>query len=160
MADFSELPLRYRLEMAVYRWRRLDPVPWTRPAVPLRRAKVALLTTGGLYRPQIDEPFRRVRGGDYSFRVVPDDVELESLVVGQTSEAFDRRPAEADRNAVLPIERLRTLVERGEVGSSAPRHLSFNGSITAPGRLVGESAPQAADLLTRDGVQAALLVPV
>jgi hypothetical protein len=79
VADFSELPLRYRLEMAVYRWRRLDPVPWTAPAVPPQRAKVALVTTGGLYRPQVDEPFRRIRGGDYSFRVVPDDVELGAL---------------------------------------------------------------------------------
>jgi D-proline reductase (dithiol) PrdB len=160
VADFSELPLRYRLEMAVYRWRRVDPEVWTRLPVPLRDARVALVTTAGLYRPGRDEPFRRVRGGDYSFRVIPDDVDLRELVVGQTSEAFDRAPVKADRNVALPIERLRTLVERREVGSAAPRHLSFNGSITAPGRLVRDSAPEAACLLAGDGVQAALLVPV
>jgi hypothetical protein len=42
----------------------------------------------------------------------------------------------------------------------APRHLSFMGSITAPGRLVAESAPEAAQLLVDDGVDVALLVPV
>jgi hypothetical protein len=34
------------------------------------------------------------------------------------------------------------------------------GSITAPGRLVAETAPQAADLLAADGVDVALLVPL
>ena len=160
MADFSELPLRYRFEMALYRWRRVDPLVWTRLAVPLPRARLGLVTTAGLYRPGVDEPFRRVRGGDYSFRIIPDDVDLHALTVGQTSEAFDRAPVEADRNAALPIQRMHTLVERGKVGSAAPRHLSFNGSITAPGRLVRESAPKAAAVFVRDGVQAALLVPV
>ncbi|MFN2564189.1 MAG: glycine/sarcosine/betaine reductase selenoprotein B family protein [Gemmatimonadaceae bacterium] len=160
MADFSELPLRYRLEMALYRWRAVDPVVWTRLGAPLAETKVGLVTTAGLYRPRVDKPFRRVRGGDYSFRIIPDDVDLHALAVGQTSDAFDRAPVEADRNVALPIERLRTLVQRGEVGSAAPRHLSFNGSITAPGRLVRESAPEAARTLVGDGVQAVLLVPV
>ena len=160
MADFSELPLRYRLEMAVYGWQRVDPEVWARLAVPLSDARVGLVTTAGLYRRGPDEPFRRVRGGDCSFRVIPNAVDLHALAVGQTSHAFDRAPVEADRNVALPIERLRTLVERGEVGSAAPRHLSFNGSITAPGRLVRDSAPEAARLLADDGVQGALLVPV
>jgi D-proline reductase (dithiol) PrdB len=160
MAEFSELPLRYRLEMGMYRWRHVDPLVWTRLAVPLASARVGLVTTAGLYRPAIDKPFERVRGGDYSFRIIPDDVAVSTLAVGQTSAAFDREPVYADRNAGLPIERLRTLVHRGEVGASALRHLSFNGSITAPGRLVRESAPEATAVFRRDGVDAALLVPV
>lgn len=160
MAEFSELSLRNRVEMAAYRWRRVDPLTWTRLAVPLREARVGLVTTAGLYRPGIDEPFERIRGGDYSFRVIPDDVALHSLAVGQTSQAFDRGPVESDRNAALPIDRLRALVEGGEVGSAASRHLSFNGSITAPGRLVRKSAPAAAQVFLDDHVDAALLVPV
>jgi len=58
------------------------------------------------------------------------------------------------------LDAYRTLVARGAVGSSAPRHLSFNGSIPAPGRLVRESAPEAAKIFLDDGVQAALLIPV
>lgn len=160
MAEFSDLPLPYRIEMALYRWRRVEPLGWTPVRTSLREARVALVTTAGLYQPSINEPFRRVRGGDYGFRVIPDDVELQSLEVGQTSSAFDRSPMEADRNVALPITRLRTLVGLGEVGSSAPRHLSFNGSITAPGRLIHDSAPQAAKILADDAVEAALLVPV
>ena len=160
MAEFSELSLRHRLEMAVYRWRRVTPLAWTPMPCPLREARVALVTTAGLYRPGIDEPFRRVRGGDFSYRAIPDDADVSSLAIGQTSTAFDRRTMESDRNVALPIDRLRTLVERGIVGSSATRHLSFNGSIPAPGRLVRESAPRAARILIDDGVQAALLIPV
>lgn len=160
MAEFSELDLRYRLQMAMYRWRRVEPTGWTPLPVPLRRARIGLVTTAGLFRPAVDEPFTEIRGGDFTFRAIPDDVEMSSLKVGQTSAAFDRGPVEADANAALPIERLRALVQQGEVGSAAPRHLSFNGSITAPGRLVSESAPAAARLFAEDGVQGALLVPV
>lgn len=146
--------------MAIYRWRRVEPLAWTPLAVPLRKARVGLVTTAGLYRPNIDKAFTRVRGGDYSFRIILDDADLRALSVGQTSAAFDREPVESDRNVALPTQRLRTLVARGEIGSSAPRHLSFNGSIPAPGRLVRESAPQAARIFLDDGVDAALLIPV
>jgi len=160
MAEFAELSLRHRLEMAVYRWRRVKPSVWFPLAVPLRDAKVALVTTAGLFRPGVDRPFQNVRGGDYSFRIIPDDAELHTLAVGQTSDAFDRQPVESDRNSALPLDRLHQLVAIGEIGASAPRHLSFNGSITAPGRLIRDSAPDAARLLRDDGVQGALLVPV
>jgi len=40
------------------------------------------------------------------------------------------------------------------------RHLSFMGSITAPGRLMRRTAPEAARALQADGVDVALLVPV
>ena len=66
----------------------------------------------------------------------------------------------ADVNVVFPIDSLKVLVAAGEIGDVAPRHLSFMGSITAPTRLVRESAPAAADLLVADQVDIALLVPV
>jgi D-proline reductase (dithiol) PrdB len=48
----------------------------------------------------------------------------------------------------------------GAIGSLAPRALSFMGSISAPGRLVKETAPEAASLLEADGADVALLVPL
>lgn len=65
-----------------------------------------------------------------------------------------------DRNLALPLDRLRKLVVDHELGEVAPRHLSFMGSITAPGRLIRDSAPEAAQLLLDDHVDVALLVPV
>ena len=66
----------------------------------------------------------------------------------------------ADPNLGFPIDRVRELADRGRIGSVNHRHLSFMGSITAPGRLQKETAPEAANLLVRDEVDVALLVPV
>lgn len=131
-----------RLWLAQYRWRRVEPLSWARLGVPLPEARVGLVTSAGLYRSQVDKPFRRTLGGDGGFRIIPDHVDLRTLAVGQTRHALDRRPGEADRNAVLPTERLRTLAAQGEVGSAAPRHLNFNGSITAPAGWSGRARPQ------------------
>jgi hypothetical protein len=106
MADFSELLLHHRLELALYKWRRIDPIPWTPLAVPLRDARVGLVTSGGLYRLGEDEPFRHMKGGDSSYRVLPNDTDVRRLALGQTSGAFDREPILADRNMALPIDRL------------------------------------------------------
>jgi len=87
-----------------------------------------------------------------------------SLAAGRSdplrSTSFDHRGIEADRNLALPLDRLRELAAEGEIGEVAPRHLSFMGSITAPNRLVRHSAPEAAEILVRDAVDVALLVPV
>ena len=76
------------------------------------------------------------------------------------SESFDHSGIQQDPNLALPIDRVRELAERGRLGSINRRHLSFMGSITAPGRLIQQTAPAAARLLTDDAVDIALLVPV
>jgi D-proline reductase (dithiol) PrdB len=65
-----------------------------------------------------------------------------------------------DPNLAFPIDRMRELAARGRIGSVNRRHLSFMGSITAPGRLISYTAPQAARQLAADAVDAALLIPV
>jgi D-proline reductase (dithiol) PrdB len=55
---------------------------------------------------------------------------------------------------------VRELAAQDGIGSVNHRHLSFMGSITAPGRLVRDPAPAAARLLVQDQVDVALLVPV
>ena len=159
MAALSDLPLRYRARLAVYRWHAAPPA-WTPLARPLTRSRVALVTMAGYYDPEADAPFLRIPGGDCSFRVLPDGVALSALTLGQTSSAFDHAPALADPNVAFPLDRLHDLVAAGEVGEAAPHHLSFNGSITAPRPLVRDFAPAAAELLTEDRVDAAVLVPI
>ena len=50
--------------------------------------------------------------------------------------------------------------EAGEIGSVAPPHYSFQGSIPAPGRLMKVTAPEVAGKLKADGVDVVLLTPV
>lgn len=160
MASWSELPLRYRLSIGLYRWRTIARTPWATLAVPLSEARVALVTSAGLYRPGMDRDFGGGRSGDITMRLLPSDTPLGSLVVGQSSDAFDRTDVEQDINLALPLDRLRELRARGEVGSVAPRVVSFNGSMLAPGNFLRDTAPQVVDVLRADLVHAALFVPV
>jgi D-proline reductase (dithiol) PrdB len=154
------LPLRYRVLLRTYPWRRPAPAAAARLRVPRREARVALVTTAGLVVPG-DTPFdAAARGGDSSYRVLPGEVEVATLEEHHRSDAFDRGPLTVDRNVAFPLDALRALAADGAIGEAAPRHLSFMGSITAPGRLIRERAPEAARLLVEDGVDAALLVPV
>jgi D-proline reductase (dithiol) PrdB len=160
MASLSDLPLKYRAFFFTYRFRKLDPIPFAEPKKALGRARVALVSTGAFHTVEqlpFDEEFK---GGDYSFREIPGDANVPELRMSHRSDAFDHRGVDADRNLGFPLDRLREMKERGEIGSLASRHLSFMGSITAPGRLVAETAPAAAELLVRDGVDVAILVPL
>ncbi len=160
MPRLSELSLPLRTFLRAYRWQRLDPVPAARLARPLEACRVALVSSAGLVAPG-DQPFDpSVKGGDWSYRLIRGDADVGSLEEHHRSDSFDHAGIEADPNLALPLERLRELAARGEIGEVAPRHVSTMGSVTAPGRMRKKTAPAVAELLTADGVDVALLVPV
>ena len=155
MGDVSEFSLATRLFLKTYGWRRIDPVPCAPLRNPLAEARLALITTAGLHLPD-QPPFDNdVRGGDTSYRVIPNDAEVATLREAHRSETFDHAGVQSDPNLAFPLDRLREMQLK-----LAPRHLSFMGSITAPGRLTSITAREAAQLLVDDGVEAALLVPI
>jgi D-proline reductase (dithiol) PrdB len=160
VATLSDLSIKNRLFMATYRYRTVDPIPFARPRKPLREARVALVTTGGVYAPGQDPFDEEKKGGDFSFRVLPREIEIATLGIAHKSDAFDQTGFRADRNLGFPLDRLREMEAEGTIGGLAPRALSFMGSISAPGRLVKETVPEAAALLEADGVDVALLVPL
>jgi D-proline reductase (dithiol) PrdB len=160
VGDLSELPAALRLFLRAYPWRRIDPVPWAPLGRPLAQARLAVVSSAGFVAPG-QAPFdETLRGGDASFREIASDVDLATLRETHRSQSFDHSGIARDPNLAFPLERLRELVRAGRLGSLAPRHLSFMGSILAPGRLVRRTAPEAAARLASDGVDAALLVPV
>ena len=160
MGDASEFTFAVRAFLKAYRWRRIDPVPWSPLRKPLAEASVALVTTAGLVMPG-QAPFdNHKKGGDSSFRVIPRDADVASLIDTHRSRTFDHSGLRSDPNLAFPLDRMSELAHDGRIGRVSQRHLSFMGSITAPGRLVRDSAPVAAQLLVDDGVDVALLVPV
>lgn len=160
MGRVDEFKLSVRLFLKAYRWRTLAPVPWAPPSKPLSQCRLALVSTAAFVAPG-QQPFdASVRGGDVSFREIAFDVDPATLRDTHRSDSFDHAGMRADANLAFPLTRVRELAERGRIGSVAPRHLSFMGSILAPGRLVRDSAPAAAELLAADRVDCALLVPV
>jgi D-proline reductase (dithiol) PrdB len=160
LGDLNEFPLKYKLFLKTYPWRRIDPVPWTALKKQLKDSRAALISSAGLVGPG-QQPFdNSIRGGDFSFREIPADTDISTLTDRHRSDLYDRVGIRQDPNLAFPLDRLRELVTKGRIGSLNRRHLSFMGSITAPGRLVKKSAPAAVRGLVEDGVDIALLVPV
>jgi D-proline reductase (dithiol) PrdB len=160
VAELAELPLKDRIFLKAYRWRRIDPVPSAALRVPLAEARVALVSTAGLVLPSQACFDDEIRGGDWSWREIPDDADVTTLVESHRSQSFDRSGLRADANLGMPLDRLHELVSSGVIGQSSRRHFSLMGSITAPGRLVAQSAPAVAEALNEDAVDAVLLVPI
>ena len=160
MGEMSEFNLKVRLFLKAYRWRRIDPVPWTPLKKPLSQCKLALISSAGfVLRDQVVFDEKKI-GGDPTFREIPSDMEVTDLIDTHRSESFDHTGMVRDPNVAFPLDRMRDLAESGRIGSVNKRHLSFMGSITATGRFVKQTVPEAAGWLKADGVDVALLVPV
>ena len=105
MGDLSEFSFVVRAFLKAYRWRRIDPIPWTPLRKPLAAANVAIVTTAGLVMPD-QEPFDDdVKGGDSSFRVIPAEADVSSLIDTHRSETFDHSGIRADPNLSFPLDR-------------------------------------------------------
>jgi D-proline reductase (dithiol) PrdB len=160
MAELADFSLAIRLFLKAYPWRRIDPVPWTPLKKPLSHCKLALVSSAGFTLPT-QAPFdESIKGGDVSFREIPSETDPKTLVQSHRSESFDAAGLEADPNVAFPIDRVRELTASRRIGAVNHRHLSLMGSITAPGRLIRDSAPAAAQLLVNDQVDVVLLVPI
>jgi len=136
---------------------------------PLREATVALFSSGAIYRDDQDpyypaeltyeQAVRDVRKATERFpslRVIPAATPEERLRVGHV--AYDIRAAQKDINVIFPLTRFRELAQEGVIGALAQRNYSYHGLTNIP-RLMQESAPQWAQMLEDDGVDAVFLTP-
>ena len=132
-----------------------ETAPFTRLAKPLARCRVAIVTTAGLHR-RGDRPFGP---GEQTYRVIPVETSAADIIQSHTSIGFDRTPIMRDVNISYPIDRLRELVARGEVGALAPNGYSFMGAQRDLTRIANETGPEVAGHLRAEGVDVALLTP-
>jgi D-proline reductase (dithiol) PrdB len=159
MARLDDLNPADRLFVKTYRFRSLDWRPGARLTKSIVKCRIALISSAGLHQPS-QAPFDLSRkGGDTSFREIPSDADVQRLQISHRSSAFDQTGARQDRNLVFPLDRLREMQQRSEIGNLSRRHFSLMGSITAPGRLIRQTAPQLADILHQDRADAVLLIP-
>jgi D-proline reductase (dithiol) PrdB len=159
MASLSELSLRDRLWFRTYRFRRAAAGPAAVLPTDVAAARIALVTSAGLHL-ATDRPFAQVKGGDWSWRVIPAQANANSLACSHPSGSWDRTGVNSDANVAFPTARLGELASHGAIGSAAPRHASIQGSILAPGRLVRDTAPAIADMFLEDHVDGVVLAPV
>lgn len=125
-------------------------VPFTPFRGRLGEAVVCLVSTAGV-RPADAQPFAEE---DLGWREVPSELPASSLHLDHPR--FDRAPADRDRNAVFPADRLRELAAAGSIGGLTARH--FATSFTPALRAFAErTAPALARAVAAERPQAVLL---
>jgi D-proline reductase (dithiol) PrdB len=162
MANYNDLSLHVRLFMKGYPFSRyaVVPVPCARLEKPVRAARIALVTTGGLRTLEQPDFDHSIKMGDTSFREIPNAIDVRSLVESHRSYAFDHSGIEADANLAFPLDRFRELESENVIGELNQRHFSFMGSIIGPRKLIETTAPQVARCLVDDKADVAFLTPV
>jgi D-proline reductase (dithiol) PrdB len=141
--------------------------PFTPLARPLQEARVALLTTGGLYLKGKQPPFdmerewREPEWGDPTYRVIPRDTQREEIGVAHLH--YNPEDAERDLNIMLPINRLLEMEAAGEIGSLAPSSYSVMGYQGHPesdwGAWRERYGPEMLARMRSEDVDAVLLTP-
>ena len=132
-----------------------DTAPYTLLASPLSACCLAIVTTAGLHR-RGDRPFGP---GEQAYRVIPSDTPATDIVQSHTSLGFDRVPTMRDLNISFPVDRLRELITRGELGGTGPHHYSFMGAQRELKRIQEETGPEVGRRLRDEGVAVALITP-
>lgn len=122
---------------------------------PLAEARVAIVTSAALHRPDQD----RFSAGDTGFRAL--DRADRNLVMGHWSPNFDHSGFQIDLNVVYPIDRLEELASDGVIGDVAPRHYAFAGNQPdTVSELRLDTGPACAQQLIADAVDVVVLTPV
>ncbi|MCH8891816.1 MAG: D-proline reductase (dithiol) protein PrdB, partial [Myxococcales bacterium] len=113
MGEIQEFSLVNRIFLRAYRWRKIDPVPWTPLGKPLSDCRLALVSSAAFVTPDQRVFDGSVRGGDPSFRSIPSDFPSADLIDTHRSDSFDHEGMVRDPNLAFPIDRVRELVESG-----------------------------------------------
>lgn len=132
-----------------------EGAPYTPLAKPQGECRLAIVTTAGLHL-RDDRPFG---SGDISYRVIPATSRQDEIIQSHASLGFDRIAAQRDLNIVFPLERLRELVARRELGQLGPNCYSFMGAQRDATPIEITTAPEVAQRLLAERVDVALLTP-
>lgn len=137
---------------------------WAPFAKRLAEAKIALLSSAGLYVKATQPPFdgerekREPTWGDPSWRAIPADVTTSQL--GMMHLHVNSADVLADHDIALPTRRLAALVRDGVVGASTSRHASVMGFQQAGLEAWrSETVPAIAALLREEGADGVVLAP-
>ena len=160
MVQIADMDPKLKRFMRDYPWRRLDTIAPAHRVKDLAECRVALVSSAGMVGPGQEPYDPEIKGGDWSWRLIPGDIDVRSLTEHHRSDSWARGGIEADRNMGVPIDRLRELVDAGVIGEVAPHHISVMGSITTTGRFIRKTVPEIVGVMTADEVDIALMVPV
>jgi D-proline reductase (dithiol) PrdB len=155
MPRLDRLPQVNRTTLLTFPAQVNDTAPWVPLGKPLAACRLAIVTTAGLHR-RGEPPFRPA---EQTYRVISADTPAADIIQSHTSIGFDRVPIMQDLNVSFPIDRLRELVARGELGGLGTRSYSFMGAQRDTVRIESETGPEVARRLREDGTDLVLLTP-
>ena len=135
-----------------------DDIPWTPYTGTPPTQKFCLITSGGLYLKDTQDPFDTASiHGDTSYRELPKTIRQEDI--GIAHKHYDHSLAKQDLNIIFPIQRFVELEEENIIGRLADVNYSFsyvNDAVT----LVEKTIPKLMDGLKIQAVDVVFLVPV
>jgi D-proline reductase (dithiol) PrdB len=123
MACLDSFPEPMRGHIATLACPTFETTPFVE-APPSGERRVAMISTAGLHR-RGDRTFSL---GSDDYRVIQGDVQANDLVMSHVSTNFDRTGYQQDLNVIFPMDRLREMAGRREIGCVADFHFSFMGA--------------------------------
>lgn len=139
-------------KVAEYVYEQTEPTPWTVLRRPLRESRAAVVTTAGV-RLATQHEFS---GDRADYREISTYVSKGKLAFDFTN--YDPSEAQQDLNCLVPLDRMRELVDEGVLGGVNETFLSFFGCCDRVEPLRA-SAVRAAERLRGQGVELAFLFP-
>ena len=161
IAKLSHLSLSTKIFLEFYNWKNCYPLQSKHLEKKISDSKVAIISSAGLVINNDQEPFdNNVKMGDSSFRIIPSDVNSNSLSEYHRSDTFDHSGIKSEPFTALPIPHILDLVKEGFIGSISDSHISIMGSIVNPSNLIDKTIPNIISILKREEVDITLLIPV
>ena len=141
-----------------------DGIPWAAPAKPLSQSRIALVTTAGINVRGVEPPFDYEREqahpdwGDPTYRTLPRDLRQDQVQSGHLH--INNDDIDLDFNVAIPIAPMLELERLGVIGSLAPTSYSFMGYQPDTTEWRARYAPEVAQRMKSEQVDAVLLTPV
>lgn len=132
-----------------YEWIVQKDAPWKSLGKDISEAKVALLTTGGLYQWKSAKHFNLAdEAGDPSFREIKKSVLQEDVRVSHRYLDM-QNGAGLDFNCLLPLDALTDLEREKRISAACETHFAVMGEVKDPTPILTESVPKIAKLLKK-----------
>lgn len=161
--SFKYLPRSFRAGYEGAGFQEETPV-WSSLGVPVEEAKIALLTSAGIYLKDSQQPFdverekREPNWGDPTWRSIPRTVEQAEVAAEHLH--INTRDLLIDFNVALPIRAFGQLEADGAIGSLANEHYGFMGFQERGAKhWQANAGPEVAQRLKDAGVHALVLAP-
>ena len=100
----NHLSTKNKTGLSLYPWKNCQPDSSHQLQKPLAECNLAIVSSAGLYDVHSQETFDpKIIGGDYSYRIIPSDINMKALREGHRSNSFDHEVIRGNPSTGLPI---------------------------------------------------------